>query len=263
MKLTGPQYQQLQRALLSAFPRRVDIEQMLLFQLGESLDAIVASGNMADTVFGLIQWAVARGRLQELIAGARDANPGNAELRAFAEQVTQASPPPATQPAPLLADSAEREHLKALLATQQGNLRKLERQEALYGGLGVPLSLVNQLEEVRREIARLENSLKSLPAQAPAATTTSSPAGDSRPTVRRRDAYSAYEAALDELLRRLGPLHERYAEALSYQQRLAENIDASRRYGDTESTRAERARIIGSLNGLALDELGLAFNGLM
>jgi hypothetical protein len=162
MKLTGPQYQQLQRALLSAFPRRADLDQMLLFQLGESLDAIVASGNLSETAFGLIQWAVARGRLGELIAGARNANPGNADLRAFDEQVWQAQSPATTQPAPAPAASTEREHLHGLLAAQQGNLRTLERQEALYGGLGVPLSLINQLEEVRREIARLEGLLKAL-----------------------------------------------------------------------------------------------------
>jgi hypothetical protein len=245
MKLTGPQYQQLQRALLSAFPRRADLEQMLLFQLGEPLDAIAASGNLSDTVFSLIQWAVSRGRLGELIDGARSANPGNAELRAFAEPAGQAQPPPTAQPAPPL--SAEREHLQELLAIQKGNLRKLEHQEALYGGLGVPLSLVNQLEEVRREIAKLTTQLNA-----------SHP-----PTSRRRDTYSPYETALEELLRRLGAQHARYADALIYQQRLAENIDASRRYGDSESTRAERARIVGQLNALGLDELGVAFNELM
>jgi hypothetical protein len=262
--LTGRDYQQLQRALISAFPRRADLEQMLLFQLGESLDAIVASGNLAETTFSLVQWAVARGRLADLIAGAREANPGNADLRAFAEQVGRAQWPSPAQPTSPPAAPAEREHLQGLLATQQGNLRKLENEEAKYGGLGVPLSLLNQLDDVRREIARLEGLLKDLPSQAPATSDPATPpAGNARPTARRRDSYTSYEIALAELLRRLGPRHDRYAEALTYQQRLSENIDESRRYGDTEGTRAQRARIIGELNGMALDELGMAFNELM
>lgn len=289
MKLTGPQYEQLQRALISAFPKRADLEQMLLFQLGESLDTIVGSGNLSDTIFGLIQWAVARGRLDELIAGAQRSNPGNIELRVFVEQVWQArGTAESSQPADRTAlaeqdiqsrsiDSAEREHLKELLAIQYGNLRKLERQEALHGGIDVPLMLMNQLDKVRHEIARLEARLATLEARlaTPGIQEHTAeprqesnipdvpPANCAQPTSRRGDTYTSYETAIEELLRRLSTQHERYSEALIYQQRLAENIHTSRRYGDTETTRAGRAQIVGQLNGLALDELGISFNRLM
>jgi hypothetical protein len=86
MKLSGRDYQQLQHALLSAFSSDT-LKQMLFFELGESLETIVSGGNLADTVFGLIRWAVAQGRLDDLIAGARSFNPGNADLQAFVEQV--------------------------------------------------------------------------------------------------------------------------------------------------------------------------------
>ena len=55
-ELTGTQLQQLQRALLSAFPTRVALAQMVRHGLDESLDAI-ATGNLNDTIFQLIEWA--------------------------------------------------------------------------------------------------------------------------------------------------------------------------------------------------------------
>lgn len=42
-----------------------------------------------------------------------------------------------------------------------------------------------------------------------------------------------YEATMCELLTRLGETHPLYSKALVYQQRLAENLAALRRYRDT------------------------------
>ena len=55
-----------------------------------------------------------------------------------------------------------------------------------------------------------------------------------------RDVYSPYEAGLRQLLDQLGPDHPRYADALTYEQRLTENINQSRLSGDTETRRSER-----------------------
>ena len=76
------------------------------------------------------------------------------------------------------------------------------------------------------------------------------------------DAFSAYEVGLRQLLEKLGRDHPRYAEALTYQQRLEENIGQTKRYGDTETRGATRAEIIDRLNELALAELGTSFNEL-
>ena len=76
------------------------------------------------------------------------------------------------------------------------------------------------------------------------------------------DVYTPYETGLRALLERLGHDHVRYDEALVYQQRLTENIKAARRYGDTETRRAERAEIVDRLNGLALDSLGVSYSSL-
>jgi len=76
------------------------------------------------------------------------------------------------------------------------------------------------------------------------------------------DPYSQYEAGLNRLLTQLGQDHPRYTEALVLQQRLLENLGRVRRYGDTETNRAERAQIFDVLNRLALEAAGSSFNDL-
>jgi hypothetical protein len=76
------------------------------------------------------------------------------------------------------------------------------------------------------------------------------------------DSYTDYETGVRALLARLGRDHPRTAEAQVYQQRLHENLAATRRYGDTESRRAERAEIVDRLNALAQAALGVRFNAL-
>ena len=58
---------------------------MLLLQLGENLEAITLGGNLSEDVIELMVWAQTQGRVAELIAAGRADNPGNEELRAFAE----------------------------------------------------------------------------------------------------------------------------------------------------------------------------------
>jgi len=76
------------------------------------------------------------------------------------------------------------------------------------------------------------------------------------------DPYSQYEAGLDRLLTRLGQDHPRYTEVLVLQQRLIENLTRARRYGDTGTSRAERATIVEGLNRLAQAHLDTSFNTL-
>jgi hypothetical protein len=76
------------------------------------------------------------------------------------------------------------------------------------------------------------------------------------------DEFTRYEIGLEELLRRLDKGHPRHTEALSLQSRLLENIDKVRRYGDTETRRAERAQITDRLNHLTFETLGTDFNSI-
>jgi hypothetical protein len=78
-----------------------------------------------------------------------------------------------------------------------------------------------------------------------------------------QDIYARYETGTSELLRRMGQAHPRYGEALTYQQRLRENIAFARQFGDTETRQSDRAVIIAQLNNLALAVLGRAFNDLL
>ena len=80
MPLPASQFKVLHSALLSAFPDYGDLAQMVRFELGENLDAIVGEGALNDVVFKLITWVDAKGRIADLVIGARKENPDNPEL---------------------------------------------------------------------------------------------------------------------------------------------------------------------------------------
>ena len=87
MELDGRTRKQFHEALLSAFPSKASLEQMVSFELDENLDTISTGGNYAEVVFTLIKWAQAQGRVKELLTAARSQNPGNPKLRSFEEQM--------------------------------------------------------------------------------------------------------------------------------------------------------------------------------
>lgn len=101
------------------------------------------------------------------------------------------------------------------------------------------------------------------------------------------DVYTKYEIGLKTLLNRLeerlaesdpqyleavkshgeiahqnAKFHPLYGNALTYQQRLMENIEKTRYDGDNETRRSERAEIISQLNRLAATALNVDFNSL-
>jgi tetratricopeptide (TPR) repeat protein len=82
--------------------------------------------------------------------------------------------------------------------------------------------------------------------------------GDMRPAPDRE----LHGRRLADVFDRLGRDHPSYEEALIYQHRLVENLDQANHYGETETLRAERARIVYELNSLALAALGVPFTEL-
>ncbi|WP_414583673.1 effector-associated domain EAD1-containing protein [Scytonema sp. PCC 10023] len=80
-------FQEFHKALLSAFPIPGKLKMMVRFSLNENLDAITTGENYQISVFQLILWAEANGRLKELLTAARQDNPGNPALRRFDEEV--------------------------------------------------------------------------------------------------------------------------------------------------------------------------------
>jgi hypothetical protein len=85
-RLTGKQFGVFQTALLGAFTRE-SLANMVRVYLDTNLDAVAGGSNFSTEVFSLIDWAQRTGHLDALIDGALAANPGNAELQAFARSV--------------------------------------------------------------------------------------------------------------------------------------------------------------------------------
>jgi Effector-associated domain 1 len=83
--LTGVQRKQLYDALLSAFPTPADLARMVAFGLNTNLAQISTGSNLGDMTLSLITWAQAQGRMEDLVHAARQDNPGNAALQAFAQ----------------------------------------------------------------------------------------------------------------------------------------------------------------------------------
>src|ERR1041384_4291178 len=86
MNLTGIQHKQLQKALISAFPSKSVLAQMVRQQLEVNLAAIADGKDLSEVIFNLINWAESEGRIDELITKARAENNGNKELRDFGDQ---------------------------------------------------------------------------------------------------------------------------------------------------------------------------------
>jgi hypothetical protein len=93
MQLKGKQFQQLQEALLGAFPHRAKLKQMVRFGLEENLDVIATGENDEEVVFKLIYWAETNGKLENLLIAVRNedcgGNPGNPQLKKICEELLQ------------------------------------------------------------------------------------------------------------------------------------------------------------------------------
>lgn len=86
MRLTGQQYQQLSDALVRAFPTPFRLQQMVQVRLDRNLATIASLVNPLDhVVFELIQEAQAGGWTEKLLLAARQSQPDNPDLLAFAQ----------------------------------------------------------------------------------------------------------------------------------------------------------------------------------
>ena len=78
-------YAELDDALTHAFPNRNSLERMVAFGLNQQLNAIAGSGNLRDTVFQLMTWAKAQGKVDDLVIAAYTSNKTNPFLKKFVE----------------------------------------------------------------------------------------------------------------------------------------------------------------------------------
>lgn len=94
MRLTGQQYEQLTKALLDAFPSQGKLAQLVTFRLEKNLNAIAIGNDLKEIIFKLIETAQAEGWVTELVTAARQSNPGNPSLFAFAQEFNLATSTP-------------------------------------------------------------------------------------------------------------------------------------------------------------------------
>jgi cellulose synthase/poly-beta-1,6-N-acetylglucosamine synthase-like glycosyltransferase len=78
--------------------------------------------------------------------------------------------------------------------------------------------------------------------------------------VHKKDIYNQYEIGMHRLLDLISSDQEIYRDTLVYQQRLFENINICRRYGDNDILRHERNQIIDMLNGVVISFRGVSFH---
>lgn len=117
MELDGKGREELQKALMAAYPSDILLAQFTDYKFDLTLAAIAGAGPLNDVVYRLITWARAEGRLEELILKALEDKPHNRELQEFAARY---SPSPAVR---------VNESLNALVRL----VRLPEVQEALAG----------------------------------------------------------------------------------------------------------------------------------
>ena len=77
-----------------------------------------------------------------------------------------------------------------------------------------------------------------------------------------RDPLDPYQKGMATLLKIAGHRHSSYLHLLTLQQRLEETISNTRQYGDDETQRALRSRIILQLNMVSLEVAETSFNSL-
>jgi hypothetical protein len=81
MKLSGKDLEKLVGVMLSAYPDKNNLEQLVRFNLDQSLDEIVKEQTTKDMIFQLISWVQARGKLIDLLNAIAEDRPNHVELQ--------------------------------------------------------------------------------------------------------------------------------------------------------------------------------------
>ena len=100
--IDGHLMEQLNEALLDAYPAVRALRMLVRFECNENLDAFAPVDDLEAAVFELTRRAEAHNWLGKLVRGARARNPGNELLRAAAEALGHGAPG-ATEPPPAAA----------------------------------------------------------------------------------------------------------------------------------------------------------------
>lgn len=111
---TSQQRKKLRDALVSAFPERSLLDQLLYFELDKKLNQITKDSNLKVIIFELIIKAESEGWLEYLIGAARKENPGNLQLEAIARELLPSETLPIPLPATLSEQSQQQQRILIL-----------------------------------------------------------------------------------------------------------------------------------------------------
>ena len=89
--LTGPQAKQFSYALLNAFPNPNRLDEVLWYYLNRRRPEITLADDLRTRVADILRDANAQGWIGSLLAAARQANPGNADLLSLGQQFGMAT----------------------------------------------------------------------------------------------------------------------------------------------------------------------------
>ena len=141
-QLRGSQLEQLSAALLSAYPSRDMLKQMMRIELNKNLDIITRITHFQGTIDNLIHSAEAEGWIKELVIAAHKFKPDNQRLREFyqkyvLEQVTEEQPPSIIQEG-RSSEVQERSHIGNTDATESQPSSNSNDLQQFFLGLGWP-----------------------------------------------------------------------------------------------------------------------------
>ncbi len=85
--LNGSMLQEIEEALLNAFPTKGKLERMLFYKLSVNLDNIALGENYTEIVFKVVKCYKSKNKLAELIDKAREENDGNPKLQEVANKI--------------------------------------------------------------------------------------------------------------------------------------------------------------------------------
>jgi Effector-associated domain 1 len=144
VQLSGRQFEEFTRALIDAYSLQ-RLREVLRFRLDKNLDAIALGDDLTAIVFRVIDTAEREGWTDRLLLAARESNPGNPGLLAFAQAFGLA---PATPPRPELERLIKTSNSFLDIARWRQRLGEIEAQVCRVEAAGAfgTVQLVSDLE---------------------------------------------------------------------------------------------------------------------
>jgi hypothetical protein len=164
--LTSQQRKKLRDALISAFPEKSLLEQLLDFELDKKLNQITQDSNLQTVVYQLIQRAQAEEWLIDLILAARKENPKNSQLEAIALELLTPEVP--SSPTSVIPEPNQEPQKILVLAAIPNGLRLdkeiREIEEAIKRGVKrdsfeIKIRTAVRTQDIRRAIAEEQPSI--------------------------------------------------------------------------------------------------------